>query len=133
MKFILDHIFLVSIAAASGLALLLPALQPRGKRASILEATQLINRARTTILDVRTPEEFAAGHLRDAKNIPLSDLGSRIGELDKQKTKAVVVVCKQGTRADKAVKMLQKAGFDDVVSLDGGLTAWTAAGLPTVK
>lgn len=133
MKFILDHIFLVSIAAASGLALLLPALQPRGKRASVLEATQLINRARTTILDVRTPDEFAAGHLRDAKNIPLADLASRIGELDKQKTKAVVVVCKQGTRADKAVKMLQKAGFDDVVSLDGGLTAWTAAGLPTVK
>lgn len=133
MKFILDHIFLVSIAAASGLALLLPALQPRGKRASVLEATQLINRARTTILDVRTPDEFAAGHLRDAKNIPLADLASRIGELDKQKTKAVVVVCKQGTRADKAVKMLHKAGFDDVVSLDGGLTAWTAAGLPTVK
>ena len=133
MKFILDHIFLVSIAAASGLALLLPALQPRGKRASILEATQMINRNKTTILDVRTPEQFAAGHLRDAKNIPLSDLGSRIGELDKQKTKAVVVVCQQGSRADKAVKMLQKAGFDDVVSLDGGLTAWTAAGLPTVK
>lgn len=133
MKFILDHIFLVSIAAASGLALLLPALQPRGKRASILEATQMINRNKTTILDVRTPEQFAAGHLRDAKNIPLSDLGSRIGELDKQKTKAVVVVCQQGTRADKAVKLLQKAGFDDVVSLDGGLTAWTAAGLPTVK
>lgn len=133
MKFILDHIFLVSIAAASGLALLLPALQPRGKRASILEATQMINRAKTTILDVRTQEEFATGHLRDAKNIPLADLGSRIGELDKQKTKAVVVVCQQGARADKAVKMLQKAGFDDVVSLDGGLTAWTAAGLPTVK
>lgn len=133
MKFILDHIFLVSIAAASGLALLLPALQPRGKRASILEATQMINRNKTTILDVRTPEQFAAGHLRDAKNIPLSDLDSRIGELDKQKTKAVVVVCQQGARADKAVKMLQKAGFDDVVSLDGGLTAWTAAGLPTVK
>ncbi|NML60278.1 rhodanese-like domain-containing protein [Massilia sp. RP-1-19] len=133
MKFILDHIFLVSIAAASGLALLLPALQPRGKRASILEATQMINRAKTTILDVRSADEFAAGHLRDAKNIPLADLGSRIGELDKQKTKAVVVVCQQGARADKAVKMLQKAGFDDVVSLDGGLTAWTAAGLPTVK
>lgn len=133
MKFILDHIFLVSIAAASGLALLLPALQPRGKRASILEATQMINRAKTTILDVRTPDEFAAGHLRDAKNIPLADLSARIGELDKQKTKAVVVVCQQGARADKAVRMLQKAGFDDVVSLDGGLTAWTAAGLPTVK
>nr|WP_267869591.1 rhodanese-like domain-containing protein [Massilia agrisoli] len=115
------------------MALLLPALQPRGKRASILEATQMINRAKTTILDVRTPDEFAAGHLRDAKNIPLADLGARIGELDKQKTKAVVVVCQQGARADKAVRMLQKAGFDDVVSLDGGLTAWTAAGLPTVK
>ena len=134
MKFILDHIFLVSIAAASGLALLLPALQPRGKRASILEATQLINRGKsTTVLDVRTTDEFAAGHLRDAKNIPLADLGCRIGELGTQKSKAVVVVCQQGARSAKAVRLLQKAGFEDVVSLDGGQAAWVAAGLPVTK
>ncbi|MGZ8358296.1 MAG: rhodanese-like domain-containing protein [Telluria sp.] len=133
MKFILDHIFLVGLATVSGLALLLPAFQPRGKRASILEATQLINRGKTQIIDVRTPDEFAAGHLRDAKNIPLADLGNRVGELDKQKTKSLVVVCQHGARADKAVRLLQKAGFEEVACLDGGQAAWVAAGLPVTK
>ncbi|HZV65323.1 MAG TPA: rhodanese-like domain-containing protein [Telluria sp.] len=133
MKFILDHIFIVAIVVLSGGALLWPALQPRGKRASPLQATQLINRGKTTILDVRDTAEFSNGHLRDAKNIPLADLAGRIGELDKSKTRTIVVVCQSGARADKAVRQLAAAGFDDVVSLDGGLTAWQAAGLPIAK
>jgi rhodanese-related sulfurtransferase len=133
VNFILDNILLVGIAVISGLALLLPGLRPAGKRASTLQVTQMMNRAKTIVVDVRTPEEFATGHLRDAKNIPLADLPSRIGELDKSKAKGVVVVCQSGPRADKAVKLLQNAGFEDVVSLDGGLVAWKAAGLPTIK
>ena len=134
MKFILDHIFLVSVLVLSAGGLLWPALQPRGKRASSLEVTQLINRGRSTIVDVRDAAEFAKGHLRDAKNIPLADFGTRIGELDKVKAKhTIIVICQSGARADKAVKLLAAAGHADVVSLDGGLTAWQAGGLPTVK
>ena len=54
MKFILDNIFVVAIAVISGLALLWPALAPRGKRATALQATQMINRGKTLVLDVRT-------------------------------------------------------------------------------
>jgi rhodanese-related sulfurtransferase len=133
VKFILDHLFTVAIVVLSGGALLWPVLQPRGKRASSLQVTQLINRGKTTIVDVRDAAEFANGHLRDAKNIPLADLGSRIGELDKAKTRTVIVVCQGGARAGRAVKQLAAAGFEDVVSLDGGLTAWQAAGLPVAK
>ena len=133
MKFIIDHIFTVALVLVSGVALLWPALQPRGKRASALQVTQLINRGKTTVVDVRTAQEFALGHVRDAKNIPLADLAARIGELEKSKARAVVVVCQSGTRADKAVRKLAAAGFNDVVSLEGGLTAWQAAGLPVAK
>ena len=133
MKFIIDHIFTVALVLISGGALLWPALQPRGKRASALQVTQLINRGKSTIVDVRTPQEFAIGHLRDAKNIPLADLNARIGELEKSKARALVVVCQSGPRADKAARQLAAAGFNDVVSLDGGLTAWQAAGLPLAK
>jgi rhodanese-related sulfurtransferase len=133
VKFIIDHIFTVALVVLSGGALLWPALQPRGKRASALQVTQLINRGKTTIVDVRTAEEFAKGHLRDAKNIPLADLSARIGELDKSKARSVVVVCQTGARAGKAVRQLAAAGYEDVVSLDGGLTAWQAAGLPVAK
>jgi rhodanese-related sulfurtransferase len=133
VKFIIDHIFTVAVVLISGGFLLLPALQPRGKRASALQVTQIINRGKSTVVDVRTAEEFSAGHLRDAKNIPLADLATRIGELEKSKGRSVVVVCQSGARADKAVRQLAAAGFDDVVSLDGGLTAWQAAGLPVAK
>jgi rhodanese-related sulfurtransferase len=106
---------------------------PRGKRASPTEVVQLINRGKTVLVDVRTAAEFANGHMRDAKNIPLADFASRIGELDKSKSKNIVVVCQTGARADKAIKLLQDAGFADVVGLDGGMAAWQAANLPTAK
>ena len=133
MKFIIDHIYTVAVVVLSGAYLLIPALIPRGNRATSLQVTQLINRGKGTIVDVRTAEEFAQGHLRDAKNSPLADLASRIGELEKSKSRSVVVVCQTGARADKAVRQLAAAGFSDVVALDGGVAAWQAAGLPVAK
>ena len=134
MNFILDHLITVAIAAISGGALLVMGLAPRGRQASPLQATQMINRGRgTVVIDVRTPDEFASGHLRDAKNIPLADLPNRIGELDKSKVKTVIVVCKTGARADKALRQLKTAGFDDTYVLEGGITAWMAAGSPVTK
>ena len=133
VKFIIDHIFIVAIAVVSGVALLWPALRQGGRRATPLQVTQLINRGKTTVLDVRNADEFAGGHLRDAKNIPLADLATRIGELDKSKNRTVVVVCQTGARSDKAAKQLAAAGFEDVWSLDGGVAAWQAAGLPLAK
>jgi rhodanese-related sulfurtransferase len=134
VNFILDHLITVAIAAISGGALLWVEMAPRGRQASPLQATQMINRGRgTVVIDVRTPDEYAAGHLRDAKNIPLADLSNRIGELDKSKVKTVILVCKTGTRSEKAVRQLKAAGFDDIYTLEGGITAWTAAGSPVTK
>ncbi|QOY94756.1 rhodanese-like domain-containing protein [Massilia sp. UMI-21] len=133
MNFILDNIFVVAIAVISGGALLWPALAPRGKRATPLQATQMINRGKSLVLDVRTAEEFAAGHVRDAKNIPLADLANRVGELEKSKNRSVIVVCQNGPRADKAVRLLAAAGFEDAHALEGGQAAWIAAGLPVTK
>ena len=133
MNFIVDNIFIVAIAVISGGALLWPALAPRGKRATPLQLTQMINRGKTVVVDVRSADEFAAGHLRDAKHIPLADLANRIGELDKSKSRTVVVVCQTGARADKAARQLQAAGFEDVYALEGGQAVWVAAGLPVTK
>jgi rhodanese-related sulfurtransferase len=71
--------------------------------------------------------------LRDAKNIPLKELSNRIGELDKAKNKAVIAVCQTGVQSSKAAAQLKKAGFNEAVSLDGGITAWQAQGLPIAK
>jgi len=133
VKFFIDNIFLLTIVLVSGGALLWPLLTQRGKRATPQDVTLLINRSKATIVDVRDAKEFAEGHLPEAKNIPLADLDKRIGELDKFKSKSVVVVCKTGARASAAAAKLAKAGFTDVVNLDGGVAAWQKAGLPLAK
>jgi rhodanese-related sulfurtransferase len=134
VKFILDHLLTVAIAVISGGALLFPALMPRGRQATPLQATQMINRGKSTaVIDVRSADEFNAGHLRDAKNMPLADLANRIGELDKNKVKTVILVCQSGARADKAARQLKSAGFEDIYTLEGGVNAWSAAGLPLSK
>lgn len=131
MKFIIDNIFLIGLVIISGGALLLPYLQQRGSKLTLLQATQLINQGKTLIIDVRDSEQFAAGHLRDARNIPLKDLPQRISELDKFKSKSVVVVCQTGTQSGKAEAALKKAGFAEVYGLTGGIAAWQTQGLPT--
>ena len=133
MKFFIDNIFLIVLAVVSGAALLLPLVQRSGNKVSVLQATQLINQGKTLILDVRDAAEFVSGHVRDAKNIPLKELSGRIGEIDKFKTKTVVVVCPTGVQSSKATAKLKSAGFNDVHSLNGGLAAWQTQGLPTVK
>ena len=133
MKFILDHLLIIGIVLVSGGALLWPVLTQRGKKASPAQATLLINRGKTTIVDVRSAEEFATGRLPDAINIPAADLPNRVAELEKSKSKTTIVVCQKGTRAFSAAKVLEKAGFTDVVVLDGGVAAWQAAGLPMKK
>jgi rhodanese-related sulfurtransferase len=133
VDFILNHIFIVAVVVISGGMLLGMSVRGGGKGVSPLQVTQLINRGKTSILDVSTDAEYAAGHLRDAKHIPLKDLPGRISELDKFKGRTVVVVCQTGVRSAKAAAILQKAGFEDVVNLEGGTAAWQAANLPIAK
>jgi len=132
VKFILDNIWLIGLILISGGALLIPVLQRSGAKVSLLQATQLMNQTRCTILDVRDATEFAAGHIRSAKNIPVSELSKRITELEKQKAHTVLTVCASGTRSATASAVLTRAGFANVVSLDGGMSAWQTQGLPVV-
>ena len=133
MKFIIDNSWLFGLVLVSGGALLWPVLQRRGEKVSVLQATQMINQGKTVIVDVRDAAEFAAGHVREAKNIPLKELPQRVAELEKFKSKAVVVVCQAGVQSSKATTQLKNAGFNEVYSLNGGLAAWQAQGLPTAK
>jgi rhodanese-related sulfurtransferase len=133
VKFFIDNSWLIALVLISGGALLWPNLQRRGQKVSLLQATQMINQGKTIVLDVREPAQFAAGHLRDAKNIPLKELPIRISELDKFKSRSVIVMCQQGMQSARATTQLKKAGFNEVVSLNGGLAAWQAQGLPVAK
>ena len=133
MKFILDNIFLIGIALISGGALLFPMLQRRGAKVSHFQATQYMNQGKTLVLDVRNADEFAEGHLPNAKNIPLTELNNRLKEIEKSKNAVVITVCAQGVRSANAAALLNKAGFAQVFSLEGGTQAWKTQGMPIIK
>lgn len=83
-----------------------------------------------TVVDVREPEEWAAGHAPGAVHLPLGDLPARIDELP-ETTSSLAVVCRSGGRSGRAVEWLVQQGFD-VVNVDGGMQAWDRAGKPLV-
>lgn len=136
MKFFADNIYnvvLLLLMLTSGAALLVPGLLRRGTKVSTLQATQLINQGKTLVLDVRDAPQFTAGHLRDARNIPLKELSTRMKELDKFKSKTVIVMCDSGMQSSRAENTLRLGGFTSVMSLAGGLNAWQAQGLPVAR
>lgn len=79
------------------------------------------------LVDVRTPDEFASGHIEGAVNIPLDALSSRLNEIPRDQP--VVVYCRSGSRSAQAARLLSGAGYTQVRDL-GGITAWMAAGYP---
>lgn len=85
------------------------------------------------VLDVRTPAEFARGHVPGAINIPYDQLASRLDEVPAHQGDEVVVHCERGGRAAKAEGVLKDAGYTDVRDLEGHFQAWEAAGLPVQK
>lgn len=93
-------------------------------------AIQLMNNEDVVLLDVREPTETVAGKISKAIQIPAGSVGKRVDELQKHKDKTVIVYCKTGARSGVACSELNKAGFDKVYSLSGGITAWQEAHLP---
>jgi rhodanese-related sulfurtransferase len=135
LKFVTEHIFLVALAAVSGGMLVWPAVRRTtgGPSISTLQATLLINQQNALVLDVREAAEYEKGHVLNARHLPMSELAARSGELEKYKSKPVIVVCESGNRSDKAAAALRKQGFAQVFSLSGGTGAWQQAGLPLEK
>ena len=83
------------------------------------------------VLDVRTPEEYAEGHIQGAKLIPVQVLAKHLAEVPKDKQ--VYVYCHSGRRSANAAKLLAEHGFTRIENMQGGITAWKDAGFPVVK
>jgi len=82
------------------------------------------------VLDVRAAAEWDGefGHIDGARQIPLGELGARMGEIEAWEGKPVVVVDRDGARSASACRMLTAAGFQQVSNLEGGMVAWRQAG-----
>jgi rhodanese-related sulfurtransferase len=126
-----NNILIVGIAVAAGIMLALPTLKGGGGGGlSTGAAIQLVNRQQAVWIDVRTAEQFQAGHIAQARSLPGGDLDKSVSI---PKNKPLIVVSQQGRESSKIAAKLRAAGYADVQVLDGGMDAWAKATLPVTK
>jgi phage shock protein E len=89
--------------------------------------------SKVVVLDIRTPKEFKAGHIKGAKNLDFyeDDFEARLKKLETDKT--YLVHCASGGRSTKALELFKKLGFKSVIHLDGGFKDWEKSGQPVEK
>jgi rhodanese-related sulfurtransferase len=131
LQFLLDknNVFIVAVTVISGVMLAIPALRKgrKGSAVSTGEAIQMVNQRNAVWIDVRPAEQFQAGHIAQARNVPAADIEQKAASLPKNKP--LVVVCDNGRDSAK----LRAQGFADAVPLEGGMRAWSAASLPVTQ
>lgn len=103
-----------------------------GKQLSVHELTRLINGDEAILIDLRDSKEYTAGCITGAINIPSAKLDGRISELEKYRTKKIVLVDKIGQQSAPAGRKLRQAGYD-VQRLRGGMGEWMHQSLPVVN
>ena len=125
---------LISVALVSGSLLFLPLIQSAaGGGLSAAQVVHMINRDKAVVVDVCEAEEFAAGHVVGAKNLPLNQLEDKLAGVVKNKTLPLILVCQSGARSARALTIAKKLGYEQAQSLSGGLGAWRSANLPLEK
>jgi len=138
MKAILLSFRLLIASLILGIAVTaLTAAEPAKSAAKHVDATAAAKLLETNkevvVLDVRTEDEFKDGHIAKAVNIDFLDesFAEKISKLDKSKT--YLVHCAAGGRSTKSLSKFSTKGFTNIYHLDGGLSAWEAAGKPVTK
>ena len=98
------------------------------------QATRLMNNNdNMLILDIRSSDEFAKGHIKNAMNIPLAELKNSLDKVKKFSERPALIYCNSGSTSLKAARILQAGGFNAVNHLVGGILAWKEAGLPLTR
>lgn len=126
----------MKLSIVAFLSFLFGACQPSTEGMSVIpskEFAEFITQTDVQILDVRTPEEFEAGHIQGAVMIDYRtdpDGFFAKAEAQLQKDKPVALYCRSGKRSHSAAEILVKNGFKQVVELEGGILAWQAADYP---
>ncbi|MFM7698084.1 MAG: rhodanese-like domain-containing protein [Limnohabitans sp.] len=134
MNFFIENWMLISVAVISGTALLLPALQALGAPGlSPTQAVLLINREKANVVDVRSAEEYASGHLIGARHVAVENIAVELAKAVPDKKRPLLLVCASGMRSQKAQRLAVQMGYERVHSLGGGLKNWQDANLPLEK
>lgn len=92
------------------------------KNVSIEDAKQMIDNEEVIVIDVRTKEEYAAGHIPNSILIPVQELADRVDELDREET--YLIVCRSGNRSVQASEILLSNDFHSIYNLEIGMNGW---------
>ena len=133
-EFAANHSLLAGGLVLSFIVLVFSELQRKARGITSVEpqeAVKLIN-ADAQVVDLRSKEAFARGHIVNAKNIPFDELAAHEEKLKSMGDKALLTVCDSGMTSNKVVSRLRKAGIDNVYGVRGGMNAWSEASLPVV-
>jgi rhodanese-related sulfurtransferase len=135
--FVLDNLLLFG-ALAVVLVMLIKAefdhQLNKGLLVSPSNAIRLMNNHEDMLLlDTRSSGEFNAGHIKGAKNVPVSEFAGKVSSLESYKNRPVLVYCNTGNTATRAIKILKAQGFSNIKHLEGGIMAWKDANLPITK
>ena len=135
LEYTSHHQALSLLAVAAVIAVLIYELRERARSVGAVspqDAVRLMNQG-AALLDVRASDEYAAGHIRGARSVPLERLTEGLESLKRYKDKPVIVYCERGSNASSAIRQMAQQGFGRVVNLRGGLNAWRAELLPVAR
>ena len=135
-EFFIENWFLFAALGAIMVLLILDPLGMSGGSAtavSPMELSRLVNHEQAVLVDIRSKEEFAAGHIAKSRNIPLDEIESHSKKLEKFKKRPMVLICGSGNKTGKAATQLRKLEFDKLFQLTGGLVEWQKESLPLEK
>lgn len=135
LEFAGNHPYLVGGTAVMLAFIIVTELKLRAQSGTTLspnDAIRLINKG-AQVLDVRSAEQFAQGHLQGARHVSAEAMGETVERLKKNLQKPVLAYCETGTVSARATGVLRGAGFESAFSLRGGLTEWKRENLPLAK
>lgn len=133
LEFITTHWYLASIFIVLLVLFIGNEIHRGGISLSPQKLVSLINHEKAVVLDIRDKKDFSSGHIYSAINIPFVAINDRLVELEKNKQKPIVLVCKAGQHSGMAGAILRKAGFINVQRLAGGMMSWRGEKMPVVK
>lgn len=135
LEFAGNHPYLVSAAVLMLIIVIVSEMRSRIQDFAALapsDAVRMMNHG-ALVVDVRDAAAFDAGHILDARHIPLKDLAASAETLKRHKEKPVITCCDSGMNGGTAARELGKLGFTKVFNLRGGLAAWRQENLPLVR
>ncbi|MDH4134216.1 MAG: rhodanese-like domain-containing protein [Gammaproteobacteria bacterium] len=103
------------------------------RHVTVPEAVRMVNHEQAVIVDVREASEYQSGRIPKSVNAPLSGLASGLVQLEKYKSRPVIVVCRTSQRSSRAAVMLRRSQFPNVQVLAAGMTGWQKENLPVEK